>query len=68
MNNAMIDPNELPLFSTLRQVARLLAVNPRTIRRMIEAGRLSAVRTSARGGHLRIPRAALLEWLKNSAA
>ena len=45
---------------TGRELARLLAVNPETIRRAAAAGRLRSVRV---GSERRYPESAVSEWL-----
>ena len=57
----MIDRDSLPEFMTVDEVADLLKVTSRTVRRHIADGTLRVVRF---GGAIRITREALLESLK----
>lgn len=50
------------LYRTVQDVARLLQVHPRTVRRMIRGGRIPAVKI---GREWRIPEGALEQWLGN---
>lgn len=52
---------------TVPEVARVLRVNPATVRRWAAEGEVRAVRIGP-GGHWRIPREALDEMLGGSAA
>ncbi len=55
-------------FLTISDVARILAVSGRTVRRLIDAKRLGAIRTSASTrAHLRVPRTALDEFVKGAS-
>jgi excisionase family DNA binding protein len=51
---------------TVREVALILALCPRTIRRLISAGQIAAVSTSAVRGRLRVSREALDDFLRRS--
>lgn len=51
--------SDLPPYLTLQEVSRYFNVHARTVRRWIDAGRLAAIRTSIRRGHIRIPMQAL---------
>lgn len=48
---------------TIREAARLLSYDPRTIRRMIERGELPSV---GHGPSKRIPTVALREWVERN--
>lgn len=61
-------PADLDSFLSIAQIAHLLRLSPRTVRRWIESGRLQAVRTSARRGRFRVPRGALTDFLECSRA
>ena len=56
----MTEKDDLPEFLTVSEVAKLMRVTIRTVRRRIAEGELRAVKF---GGALRIPRDALLEAL-----
>lgn len=50
----------------VKQVAAMLDLNTSTVYRLIEAGRLQALRLGVGNGGLRIPRDAYLEFVKQS--
>lgn len=50
----------------VKQVAAMLDLNTSTVYRLIEAGRLRALRLGVGNGGLRIPRDAYLEFVKQS--
>lgn len=58
------EPRSQPMPGALRvgQVAKLLRVSPRSVNRWALAGKIPATRT--RGGHWRIDRAALANFLE----
>ena len=59
---------ELPAILDTRTVSNWLGVSERTIRRWIASGRLRALKTSsARGGRLRVPRRALMDFMAEMA-
>jgi excisionase family DNA binding protein len=61
-------PSQTTSFLSADQVAALLDLSPRTVRRWIEDGRLQAIRTSTRRGRYRIPREALADFLERARA
>ena len=54
-------------FLSAAEVARILNISARTVRRIVRDGRLAAVSTSAVRGRLRISREALAAFLDNAA-
>ena len=65
---AQLDPPRGPTdasrpWLTVAEVALLLALCPRTVRRLIRSGQLAAVSTSSVRGRLRISREALAAFL-----
>ena len=59
-------PDSVSPFLTVDAAAELLGVNPKTIRRAISRGQLGAVQPAGRKGGVRIPKAALEQYLTNS--
>lgn len=49
---------------TLKQVAEKLGCHPATVKRMIEAGRLPAVRLAGGRGHYRVSEDALMAFVE----
>ena len=52
-------------FPKTREVAELLGVHPRTVRRLVASGQLAAIQLGGRGTGIRVPREALREWLSS---
>ena len=52
---------------TVAEIARTLALCPRTVRRLIRSGQIAAVATSTMRGRLRVSHAALAEFLQRAA-
>jgi excisionase family DNA binding protein len=50
-------------FLTVSEAAALLGVTHKTVRRKIREGELPATQLGGPGSHIRIPRAALEQWL-----
>ena len=59
-------PADLDSFLSVREVAHLLHLSPRTVRRWVRSGRLEAVRTSMVKGRIVIPRASLKRFLETA--
>lgn len=68
MTTTVYLPPETRPYLSIADAAELLDVSPRTIRRRIASGEIVAMRTSPERGHIRIPRAALLDYLERSRA
>jgi len=57
----------LPLLATIVEVADLLRVNPRTLKRYIASGRIRSVRADAGSSRVLIPRAEVERYLRGLA-
>lgn len=58
----------LPLLATANEAARALRTTPRNLRRMIAAGRITAVRSRESGSsRVLVPRAAIASYLASCA-
>ena len=63
MSKTLANTHTTPEVLTTAQVATVMRVHPETVRRLIKAGKLKAVRWNANGGTYRIARAELDRFL-----
>lgn len=64
----VVDPQDLPPFASVKEVADLLRIHARTVRRWIDSGRLAVLRTAHRNGRIIVPRGSLLNLIDELAA
>jgi len=67
MSKELASAHTTPEVLTTAQAATVMQVHPETVRRLIKAGKLKAVRWHTNGGAFRIPRAELDRFLYGEA-
>ncbi|MBS2031762.1 MAG: helix-turn-helix domain-containing protein [Deltaproteobacteria bacterium] len=65
LTGELVDPNHLPVALTVAEVAALLRLDPRTVRRLIRLGDLEG---NQAGHAIRVRRDSVLEWLRGKRA